>query len=423
MKKTVFLFMLIIIAITSLANEVVVEGKVFEMDDFEIIVTNFREDRSSGFTVEKTGVSPFVATVIDYEKYYYISGASKIGDYYVLYGYGFTLNTDTEYDSFFIVFDSTGNVIKKDLRDYGNMEIVKRVFYIDNIFITQIEQVIDMDYSYLFEANHFSAFDLDFNYIDSVEIGSKIRSLSYNDKFILIGYSSNSYYNFGLRSDLTTLNHDEVIDISEGEVFIGEVEIEFINSATLNNEHVENGISIDYPGKYVLIHNDNIYNFTVDPIITGVEDKNIYEESVTPHINSGNVFLNNDLFISDTEISNPGNYDLIVTGANNYTRELSFTITSKLTGIINNNSYIDPVVLTFNGDGYLNNQFIESPYEVSDDGDYILKISGENNYLETYFFSIEKVEDETRFIDFIQRVDILVLVVVLISGGIILKKK
>ena len=56
-------------------------------------------------------------------------------------------------------------------------------------------------------------------------------------------------------------------------------------------------------------------------------------------------------------------------------------------------------------------------------GEYILKINGENNYLETYFFSIEKIEEETRFIDFVQRVDILVLVVVLVSGGIILKKK
>ncbi len=43
--------------------------------------------------------------------------------------------------------------------------------------------------------------------------------------------------------------------------------------------------------------------------------------------------------------------------------------------------------------------------------------------METYYFSIEEDEVSTSFVDFIQRVDILVLVVVLISGGIILKKK
>ena len=423
MKKTVFLFMLVVIAIFNLTNGVHTQGKVFEIDDYEIIVTNFKEDRSSGFTVEKTGVNPFVATVIDYEKYYYISGVTIIEDYYILYGYGFTLDTDTEYDAFFIVFDTAGNIIKKDLRDYGSMETVKSIFYIDNIFITYIEQTIDLDYSYLFEASHFSSYDLNFNYVDSIELGSQIRRLSYNDKYILVGYTSSPNYDFGIRSDLTTLNDDEEIDLTEGEVYIGEVEIEFINGATLNNEYVENGLSISYPGEYVFIYNDKIYNFTVEPIITGVEDDVIYEVSVTPRINSGNIILNNDLFVSDTEITSPGNYSLIVTGANNYTTELSFTITSNLEGIINNNSYTDPVVLTFNGEGYLNNQYIDSPYEVSEDGEYILKINGENNYLETYFFSIEKIEEETRFIDFVQRVDILVLVVVLVSGGIILKKK
>ncbi len=423
MKKAIFLFALVIITIFNLTEGGFVQGRTFEIDDYEIIVTNFKEERSVGFTVEKTGVNPFVATIIDYEKHYYIDGASVIGDYFILYGYGFTLDTDTEYDSFFVVFDSAGNIIKKELRDYGNMNNVKSVYYIDNIFITYNEKIIDEGYSYSFSSNFFSSYDLNFDYVDSIEVGSRIRKLSSNDKYILIGIENSSYYDFGIRSDLSTLNNDDVIDITEGEVFIGEVDIEFLNSATLNNEYVENGVHIDYPGEYSLVHNSNIYNFTVEPIITGVENGNIYEESVTPYINSGNIILNNDIFISNTEISDPGIYELKVTGANNYTTELSFTITSNLEGIINNHVYQEPVVLTFNGEGYLNNQYIDSPYEVGEEGDYILKINGENNYLETYFFSIEVNEEETRFIDFIQRVDILVLVVVLISGGIILKKK
>ena len=173
--------------------------------------------------------------------------------------------------------------------------------------------------------------------------------------------------------------------------------------------------------KDILFGNDfNLSQANIDYYSGSVE---IYNNSVTPVISSGNVILNNDIYISNTEITNPGNYEFIVNGANNYTENLSFTITSNLEGIINNNIYIEPITLDFNGNGYLNNQFIESPYEVIESGDYIFKIRGENNYMETYFFSIEEEVNETSFIDFVQRVDILVLVVVLISGGIILKKK
>ena len=64
-----------------------------------------------------------------------------------------------------------------------------------------------------------------------------------------------------------------------------------------------------------------------------------------------------------------------------------------------------------------------SPLEVNDVGEYILKMRGENNYLETYYFQIGADTNEMNMLDFVQKFDIYILVIVLISGGIILKKK
>ncbi len=335
---------------------------------------------------------------------------------------GFAKNSNTEYDSLFFVIDSAGNTIHKDLRDFGSMETIKNIYYIDDILITFTQSVNEIEMSYEFNSNYFTSYDHNFNVIDTIEVSTKIRKLSSNDFSILVGYNSNEY-DIGIRSDLSLIKKDDLLNMPEGNSFIDSVTIEFINGATLNGDLIENGIVISYPGDYSLKYNNRIYNFTVLPIINGVIDNEIYNESITPTISNGNIILNNDVYLSNTEISNPGNYEMIVKGANNFTEIRTFTITSNLKGIINNKSYIDPVTLDFNGDGYLNNQFIESPYEVSESGEYILKILGENSYMETYFFEVGEDVNKTSIIDFVQRVDILVLVVVLISGGIILKKK
>ena len=422
MKKTVFLFMLLFIFMLNLDMNVKGSEVIYQVNNHEIIITSFKEDGISGFTIEKTGTNPFSTTIIDNLEHYYITGVNQVEDYYVLYGYGFTNNSDTEYDSLIFIFDLAGNIIKKDLRDYGSMECIKTVYYIDDILIVYTESVNDLDYSYEFNSNFFTSYDHNFSYLNSIEISPKILKLNSDEEYIFIGYDSIEF-DIALRSDLSMIKSSDLLNINEGQVFNESVTIEFINGATLNNDYVENGVTINYPGNYSLNYNNQIYNFVVVPVITGVVDKEIYNHSVTPLFTGGNAILNNDVYIPNSEISEPGNYEFIINGANNYNESLTFTITSNLEGIINNNTYIEPVTLDFNGDGYLNNQFIESPYEVSEGGEYILKIRGENNYMESYYFSIQKDVKKTSIIDFVQRVDILVLVVVLISGGIILKKK
>lgn len=422
MKKTVFLFLITICFIISIENKVIGSEIIYQVNNSEFIVTSFKEAGVTGFAIEKKGVNPFYSKISDDLEHYFITGIKEISNYYVVYGYGFTNNSDTEYDSLFFILDFAGNVVKKDLRDFGNMDTIIDVYYVDDTFITCTESLIDIDQTFEFNTSYFTSYDYNFNYLDTININQEIYMLNTNGTYILVGYGKEEY-DIGIRSDLTFIQKAEITGINEGEIYNEAVEIEFINGATLNNDYIENGITVSYPGNYTLNHNNNIYNFTLSPQVTGVSPNAIYNESVIPVISGGNIMLNNDIYLSNTEISKPGHYDLVINGANNFNETLSFTITSNVEGIINNSTYTDPVKVSFNGDGYLNNQFIESPIEVSESGEYILKIRGENNYLETYYFSIQEEVNRASIIDFIQRIDIFVLVVVLISGGIILKKK
>ena len=62
-------------------------------------------------------------------------------------------------------------------------------------------------------------------------------------------------------------------------------------------------------------------------------------------------------------------------------------------GIVNDHTYFEPVEILFNGEGFLNNQLVTSPLIVTDAGEYILKLRGDNNYLETYYFQIDTETD------------------------------
>ena len=48
---------------------------------------------------------------IDISEHYFITGIKEVDDYYILFGYGFSRASNTEYDSLFFVLDFAGNII------------------------------------------------------------------------------------------------------------------------------------------------------------------------------------------------------------------------------------------------------------------------------------------------------------------------
>ena len=135
MKKTVFLFILTIVFVLNIENRVIGSEVMYQVNNKEFTVTSIKEEGVTGFTIEKSGVNPFYKKVIDSSEHYFITGIKEVNDYYILFGYGFSRASNTEYDSLFFVLDFAGNIIEKDIRDYGSMESIKDVFYIDDVFI------------------------------------------------------------------------------------------------------------------------------------------------------------------------------------------------------------------------------------------------------------------------------------------------
>ncbi len=423
MKKTVFLLLFMLFVLPFKTVSCYGNNETYSFDNYDIIIRDYTENGNLGISVEKTGTNPFHTIIEKADEAYMINGVIMANGYYIIYGNNHLYGGDTYYDSMFIVLDQLGNIIKQETYNFGDLDEIVGAYVLDNILILHTVQSTDDGQSYLFVTNYFSTYDLAFLLIDTLEISKEIKEISSDENYLLLNYEYDDDYDCALREDLSLLNANEILNLTNNAEFENEVTIEFLNEGLLNNELVENGITVNYPGNYKLIYNQAEYNFVVNPVVSGVEDNKTYTEEVTPVVSSGNVMLNDDLFISGTTITTPGNYELIITGVNGYQKIYNFTITSDLNGITNNHVYLDSVFLTFNGEAYLNNQFVESPVELNEDGEYVLKIKGENNYLETYYFQIDEEEETITLLSFIQKFDIFILVVVIISGGIILKKK
>lgn len=423
MKKTVFLLCFIIFTISFKGVSTISNDQTYSFDNYNIIITDYFQDGNKGISIEKTGTDPFYTVIFDSSERYIVNGVIKTDTNYIIYGSNHITGNPTYYDSVFMVVDQFGNLIEKVTFDFDDLEEVVGAYYINSTLILHTIKTTDIQERFVFVTNYFTSYDSSYNLINTIEIGTNITKITSNERYVLFNYEYDELYNGAIREDLSILLPNELINITNQEIFINEVTIEFVNTALLNNEIVENGVYLDYPGNYKLEYNNSEYNFVIKPTIKGIEDNKIYSSSITPIISSGNVMLNNDIFISGTEISSPGNYELTITGLNQYTQTMNFTIISNMTGITNNHTYKDPVLITFNGEGYLNNKYVTSPIDVSETGEYVLKIKGENNYLETYYFQLEEDTHSLTIVDFIQKFDIFILVVVLISGGILLKKK
>lgn len=423
MKKAVFLLLIFTFFMTSIEVNGLTK-MVYEFSDYEIRLSRARNASDDvGYHITKSGKNSFETDFIVADYTLYLINVKEINGNHIFYGYSHMDNGETYYDPFLLVLDSGGNVVFSFNEDLGNLDGVRDVVEIDNVILVHYEREEAVYQDMEFKDNIFIAYDHNYNELGRITTTSYIISTFINDNLYLYNLDYDDDYEGAITSDLQNLLKTDELHITKDEVFNDTQTILFINEAILNDEVVSNGTYIEYPGIYNLLYNGQRYNFTVKPVITGIENLGVYSTPVTPFISNGNTYLNNDIYISGTEITKPGSYKLKVIGVGEYKKEVEFTITSNIEGVLHNQTYTDNVDITFNGDGYLNNTFIQSPYTISGDGDYILKIQGAGNYLETYYFNIAEEKDENTIIDIIQKYDVVFLAVVVIGGGIILKKK
>lgn len=422
MKRVVFLCLLAMMSLTSASAA---STTVYGFDTYDMKLTLIRnESNHLGYELEKVGQEPFSREFMVEGGDLHIVNVAEIDGFHVFMGNVLRNEETRHYNGFVQIMNTAGDDIHTMEFSYGDNEDVREVYVMNDVimFMVRVAEYNDQE-QYDFKRYTFELFDYQFQSITQTEVYQEQDHFLASREMLLMDQDGDDRFDQAILQSGELINADVGLPIEPHQVFEEETYIPFVNEAYVNGDTYVNGIYIDFPGKYSMVYQDSTYQFQVDATISGVEDGGIYNKGVTPYISNGQIFLNNDLYVSGTPISTPGEYTLSVLGVGDYQKDVSFQITSAIDGVYDNQTYATPVSFTFNGRGYLNNTFITSPYNVSEPGDYVLKIEGENNYQETYEFTIETEEERHTFVDFLKQYDLIILGVTVVSGLLILKKK
>lgn len=129
---------------------------------------------------------------------------------------------------------------------------------------------------------------------------------------------------------------------------------------------------------------------TTPPIVNGISDGGIYNQTVTPAFNSGTAFLNGAAFPSGTPVTADGVYTLVVTNSIGSTT-LNFaidTVVPVVSGVTDNGKYNESPTITFNeGTATLNGSPFSSGETVQSEGEYALIVTDSAGNTTTLHFS------------------------------------
>jgi hypothetical protein len=410
MKQLVFLFVIMmgVMPITSITPE------VYDCKDAYIELFD-----GSTQTIKKIGLDPFNITIEDGTQRF-INDVVCLDEEIILYGYSHKSGNDTYYDGFFTVLDLDGNIIHEEMIEYGMLEEVHDMFIVDQMYVFFVRQLVENE-QWDFNRDLFVAYDVNYELYGDVSVDQEVKNIGFHNDLILLDFNYDTEYEYGITGSLELIDENQIFDLQSS--YTGEVDLKFINDATLNGDIVSNGITVDYPGNYEFVYNDQIYYFMIAPSIEGIVDMGIYTDPVEITYSSGKGMLNGELFASGETVSEPGNYVLSVSGVGGYSKEYSFVIVPEVDGVIDGQMYHDVFTITFEGDGYLNNNLVTSPVVITQEGDYILQVKGVNGYQDSYQFGLYYSDDGIGFDDVIKNIDIFIMVFVAIVGIVILKKK
>ncbi|GEM_PF-1165577 len=167
---------------------------------------------------------------------------------------------------------------------------------------------------------------------------------------------------------------------------------------SINDESYMSGTEILIPGNYALrISGEGGYNeeyhFVILPIVEGIVDGETTKDSVTIHSNATWMTLNGEEYLS-SPVTSPGDYLLVLGGQNNLTELIGFTILPSVFGVENQGIYEQQVTISVNGEAYLNGSLMGSKMTISESGDYMIELYYQDEIVETLFFSVQHPSDE-----------------------------
>jgi hypothetical protein len=139
----------------------------------------------------------------------------------------------------------------------------------------------------------------------------------------------------------------------------------------------------------------DVQYFIITDLPRGVQNNVNYNTNRTIYYFYGTATLNGNKFVSGTMVSAEGNYILEITKVDNTKTNTNFIIDKAaplVSGVVNNNVYINKVVITFNeGNAKLNGTDFMSGNSVSNSGNYTLTVTDLAGNTTEIVFSIEAV--------------------------------
>lgn len=189
---------------------------------------------------------------------------------------------------------------------------------------------------------------------------------------------------------------DTVIsDLENRAIYQGNVTPSFTKgSAVLNGIVYTSGAIITTPGFNTLeISGENgykvVYQFTVNLIVENLENAGVYNGEVTPNISGGTTTLNGEPYTIGSTIDIPGNYTLVINGAASFQRTYYFIVKPEQVNVQNNAVYNESIIpIVSKGTLLLNGEEFISGTVINASGNYELKIIGKNGYYQSIKFTL-----------------------------------
>ena len=239
-------------------------------------------------------------------------------------------------------------------------------------------------------------------YMQAMSITRNVCAMEINGVPYVIGTSINSIgkntlsfiYN-GEKTDITFYIFPVISGVEEGQVYTGTVTpaVDWTN-LLLDGKVYTSGTAITEVGYHTLtIANLNGYNyeihFTVTETWENIEADGCYEYSVAPITNNGTLYLDGAAFSSGTTIYTVGHHTIKLVGANGYESEITFTVTERMNNLENGKEYTGNVYPSASyATLYLDGKNYSSGSYIYDVGYHTLRVEGTNGYVSEYEFTI-----------------------------------
>ncbi len=417
MKRIVSLWFMIGLMMSTLPSLSAKDSTIFYANNTEIEII---EDSPTAKKVQFSGSANFEVILGDDNTLIGVNGAAYHQENYILYGYQNENLIDTAYDGFIVFYNELGEETFRHVFDLGEQEEFIGLYNLNDTLIYHLRQSITNENGdHVHEKDYFIRFDEDHEHYDFTRFKEQMIRVDIIEDYIYLSHKHHGDYHVAFNKDFDVLYDGVLYGAVNYGTYFNQIDLTLLNGGYLNEEYINKDISVDYPGYYVVNYKDNIYTFVLHPLVEGIKANDIRNEPVTLFVSNGYLLLNDDLFINETTIDEPGHYTLTIEGVNDYVLEIPFTITSNLEGIYHNQRYFEAKTITFNGLAYLNNRLIESPHKIEESGVYTLTIFGENNYQETHQFEVEIDESKETLKETLMYVEIS-LIALALTGILVL---